>query len=152
ALARAQRGAEAKRDPTERAYGLASEAVYLATFGQFAAAAAPARAAYRSLDEGIEAFVREIVVVTAGHVACYRGRLGEALTFYREVERLARARGHLQTIGWGLASQARCLHALGDFAAALPLIDETRAILARRPERQSAVFLDGLCASTLLHL
>ncbi|MEO8605074.1 MAG: AAA family ATPase, partial [bacterium] len=152
ALDRARRGAEAKHDSSERAYGLASEAVYLATFGRFAAAAAPARAALRLLDDGIEAFVREIVVVTDGHVAYYTGRLQEAHDAYAEVERLARARGHIQTISWGLASRARCLHATGEFAAALPLIDETRDILARRPEPQSEVFLAGLRASTLLHL
>jgi tetratricopeptide (TPR) repeat protein len=139
-------------DPAERAYGLTAEAVYHASLGRFGDAEAPARAAVEIVRRDCVGFARELSEVMPGHVAYYGGRLQESLAIYAEVARLARERGHAQTIAWGAFSQARCLYALGRFAEALPLLEEGRALLARRPELQSETFVYGVLASTLLHL
>lgn len=150
-FALARDGAE-RLDPAERAYGLTTQSVYLATFGRFPEAEAPALAAVDIVRQSCEGFVREMAEVMPGHVAYYTGRLREALAIYTEVERLARERGRAQTITWGIFSQARVLHALGRFDDALPLFEQAREMLVQRPEVQSETAVYGLLASTLLHL
>ena len=148
----AHTGAERLNDPTEQAYCLATESVHHGTFGAWVAAEGAARQAEERLSGVHDPFVREIVLTTAGHVEYFTGRFAQALERYAEVLRSARGRANVQTMAWGLFSMARSLVALGSFAEALPLLEEARAMLERRPELQSEIICHGLLALVRLRL
>src|SRR5262249_37914675 len=148
----AHSSAAAMHDRGEQVYCLAAESVYHGTFGNWTAAERAIREAEDRLSGLEDAFLREMVITTHGHVDYFTGRFGDALARYEELLRSARARNNAQTTAWALFSIGRSLVALGRFAEAQPLLEEAAGVLEGRPELQSEIICLGLLALVRLRL
>jgi tetratricopeptide (TPR) repeat protein len=147
-FAKSLRGAEARHDPTERAFHLVGVSAYESSFGRWRVANESIERAVSLLEDvdAVDPFVREVVSTQLGHVEHFLGRYETAIDAYRQVLSSARARGNGQTTNWGLFSIGRSLLPLGRSHEALPLLEEAWAGLEQQSEIQSEVICLGLLA------
>jgi serine/threonine protein kinase/tetratricopeptide (TPR) repeat protein len=149
---RARAGAEATHDPIELAFALAVESVYHCGHGRWDAAESAVGRADESLRGVTDPFLRELVLTARGHVEFYTGRVVAAQQRFETLLASARARGSEQHATWGLFSIARSALVLDRPEVALPLLEEARDALSRRPELQSEIICHGLLADAYARL
>lgn len=140
------------RDLTEQVYNACTESVYHAMFADWEKAESAARSAETHIEELYDPFLSEMVWTMLGHVEYFTGRFDAALRRYERVLASARSRGNLQTIAWGLFSQARSLRELGELERANELLADAERQLETKPELQSEIICLGLRASVTFRL
>ncbi|MGZ5968127.1 MAG: serine/threonine-protein kinase, partial [Polyangiales bacterium] len=146
---RARAGAEAGHDTPEHAFALAVESVHRAGQGRWGEAERAVVRADQVLAGVHDPFMRELLLTQRAHVEFYSGRVVEARDRFEVLLREARARGNEQHATWALFSIARSHVALGNWDEALPLLEEARSALAKKPELQSEIICQGLLAHVL---
>jgi serine/threonine protein kinase/tetratricopeptide (TPR) repeat protein len=131
-------------DTAGRHFAAIMEVAYRIGFAQWADVERIARQGLADVDAKGDPTNAELHLTGLANTQFYMGRYDESQRGFEQILVSARGRRNLQHHAWGLYGQCLAMVARGQFAEALPQLDEAKQILAQLGDAASLIICDGL--------